>query len=120
VQNSIDASCPVTATPTAFAPTQSPVAITINNLVPAPGFTEATAQANIMTALAQLFATTTPGGTGWDSTQRAFVAGGSLSLSQIYGAITGAPGVFSFDLAAPTADQVAGFGIMLSLGQVSS
>jgi uncharacterized phage protein gp47/JayE len=103
----------------AFASTSSPVAVTVTNLVVAPGFTQEQAEANIDTALAALFATVTPGGFGWDGEAEAFLTGGSLALSQIFGAINNAAGVTSFDLAAPTADQLAAFGILLQLGAVS-
>jgi uncharacterized phage protein gp47/JayE len=124
VQNAIQSTqgappAPVTAVVTVFAPTGSTLAIGISNLVISNGFILSTVQANISAGLAALFATTTPGGTAWDSLAEAFKTGGFLKLEQISQAIANAAGVATFDLTSPTADQAAGFGVLLELGAVS-
>jgi uncharacterized phage protein gp47/JayE len=120
VQASIQGPAPADADGlVAFAPTSSLVNITVINLVVAPGYTRIQAEANINAGLAALFATVTPGGTGWDGQAEAYLTGGALSLNQIYGAIDNAAGVTSFDLTAPTTDQLATYGILLQLGVVT-
>ena len=116
VQAELTLLCPVTATPTAYAPTLSTIAVNIHGLTVLSGYTLANVQANIVAALAALNTTITPGGYGWDGQAEAFLTGGHLDLNLIYGAIDNAAGVNTFDLTAPAADQIAGSCVMLQLG----
>lgn len=104
---------------TAFACAPLAVPVAIAGLVPAVGFTVAQAQASVVAAVAALNYVTTPGGLGWDSTQKGFVTGGTLKLNKIYAAISNAAGVDSFDLTSPISDIVVGFGQITQLETTS-
>ena len=113
---------PVTVPYTAFALVPDAINITINNLVPVAGTTSATAQANILAELADLFARLgTPGNATVGSNIGTPGANppGVIDLEQIDGAIEGAAGVLTYDLVAPTADYSAANGHIPILGTVT-
>jgi uncharacterized phage protein gp47/JayE len=118
VQAEIGAVRPVTANFQAFALTPFDVDVRILNLVPQSGTTLATAQANIATALAALFATTTPTATYGDGIIPG-QTGGTLPVEQISGSIETAAGVGSFDLASPAADVTVSAGQLAQLGTIA-
>jgi uncharacterized phage protein gp47/JayE len=99
VQSVINANAPVIGQYTVFACTPLTQSVTISNLAAAPGFTLASAQAAITSAIAALNYQTVPGGTFY--------------IEQVQAAIANAPGVATFDLTAPTADITASFGELI-------
>lgn len=115
VQASINANAAVVGAYTAVAPTAEAVAVTVHNLVPAPGYTLAQAQAAATSAVAALNYTTTPGGYGWDAQLENYATGGTIFQEVISAAIANAAGVGTFDLTAPTTDITAAYGSIVQL-----
>ena len=113
---------PVTADWTVFAPVADPLAVTVASLVTLPGVTTAAAQASILASLADLVLRVgTPGGAnvGDGIATPGGNPAGVIYLEQIDAAVSGAAGVASYDLAAPTADIVSAHGHMATLGTVT-
>ncbi len=120
VEASIVANYPVHVDSQNVTLTASATAVTIDNLVPASGYTKAQALANSIVSLQALFATATPGGATFGDGIPLGGAGGTTFLEAISDAITQSAGVASFDLAAPTADIVSGSGTLAQLGAVTA
>jgi uncharacterized phage protein gp47/JayE len=119
MQAVIDAKRPVTADSQAFALTLDPIAVTLQNLTAATGYSLAQAKANAQSALAALFATTTPGNAPFGDGIADGQTGGTLLLEKISAAIDAAAGIAGFDMIAPSADVVSAPGHIAELGAVT-
>lgn len=92
-----------------FAPTPVPVNVTTSGVPTAN-------QSAVLAELADLFGQQAPGGAKYGSGVSPANVGGLLRVTQIESAIEAGFGSDAFDLSAPTSDQTAATGTMLTLG----
>lgn len=108
VQAAINALRPVTADCQVWAPSTSPLTITITGMSP----NDAGTQANVIAQLTALKSSIAPGGAQYGDGVSSSNPGGHLYLSQIEAAVEAGGGIVHFDLTAPTADITYGTGVI--------